>query len=106
MSEELNLLIIEFKKKIISLETMILAEDKYEKIKLLKIAKSLNIKIGGPVTYELHTINMRYPLFFISTKDLKSCSFRSERFIEREVMTFKEITKPIIEYCKTNKIIE
>lgn len=94
------------KKKIISLETMILAEDKYEKIKLLKIAKSLNIKTGTLVNYELHEIDMYYPLFYISRDDFKACSFRTERFIGREVMTFKEITRPIIEYCKTNKIIE
>lgn len=106
MSEELNLLIIEFKKKMISLDTMILAEDKYEKNKLLKIAKYLNIKTGRIVNFELHEIDMDYPLFFISTDDFKSCSFRPAPYIGREVITFKEITKPIIEYCKTNKIIE
>lgn len=106
MSEELDLLIIEFKKKIISLETMVLAEDKYEKIKLLKIAKYLNIKTGTLANYELHEIDMYYPLFYISRDDFKSCSFRSESHAERKVITFKEITKSIIEYCKTNKIIE
>ena len=49
---------------------------------------------------------MENKMFNLTRDDFKKCTFRSEPFAERKVITFKEITKPIIEYCKINKIIE